>query len=126
MTRRSATRIAIVIALLLAASFFGYRLSTEHGQRTGAATGQQTLYRLQLVWPDYLQMSDDERAVLASLSMRCRLHEQAAAAENVVRCLTDAAVEMDSESDDARSGTFRTALRRLLPNGYAGSVTAPH
>ncbi len=71
-------RIAIIpvtlIVVLLAWTWFTLPWVSREATRAGLAHGAQTHERLQLLWPDFQQLSDDDRRVIAELAMRCRLH----------------------------------------------------
>lgn len=112
--RTAASAVALVSVLLLAA-WFGMRSGTDAGLSAGLKDGAQTLERLQLVWPGFEHMADDDRRDLAYLAMRCRLHQEPMAAQNVVGCLKRA-------TTGAESADHRAALARLLPAQYAASV----
>jgi hypothetical protein len=111
--RRSAAVVAILIAGALAIVVWGYRAMREDAFSLGAAHGARTLNRLQLIWPDYLQMSQEDRLVLANLSQRCKLHEEPAIPQRVVQCLARAA------QDDA---VDQATLARVLPSQYVPAL----
>lgn len=115
MKPRTAVSAVALVSLLLLAAWFGMRWGTDAGLSAGLKDGAGTLERLQLVWPDFVHMSDHDRRVLAYRAMRCRLHEEPLIAQNVVGCLRKA-------TTGAESDVHPEALARLLPPQYAGST----
>lgn len=115
MKPRTAVSAVALISLLLLAAWFGMRWATDAGLSAGLKDGAQTLQRLQLVWPDFEHMPDDDRRDLAYLATRCRLHQEPMAAQKVVGCLKRA-------TTGGKSADHRAALARLLPPQYAASV----
>lgn len=115
MKRRIAISAAALLVLLLLGGWLSIRWAQDEGLRRGSVAGAQTLERLQVVWPDVLQMPDDDRLVLADLAMRCRLDQEPLVAQNVVRCLRSATAGRDSAEN-------RAILARLLPRQYATST----
>lgn len=115
MKPRTAVSALALLSVLLLAAWFGMRWGTDAGLGAGLKDGAETLERLQLVWPDFEHMPDDDRRNLAYLAMRCRLHQEPMAAQNVVGCLKRA-------TTGAESAVRPAALSRLLPPQYAASV----
>jgi hypothetical protein len=109
-----------LLGLVLVALCVGLatRWGANQGLRAGSADGEKSLRRLQLVWPDVLQMPDGDRLVLTELAMQCRLHEKPLTAQDAVQCLTSAA-----STDDRH----RATLSRLLPSefGAGGMPSQP-
>jgi hypothetical protein len=60
------------------------------GTRAGAAAGELSKDRLQLVWPSIMNMPVDDRALLVGLAMTCHVEQRPAIAGDVVECLRDA------------------------------------
>lgn len=115
MKRRTAVYGIGLVFLTLLGGWWVIRWAAEDGFRRGRAAGAEAQQRLELVWPDFVHMSDHDRRVLAYLAMRCRLHEEPLIAQNVVGCLRKA-------TTGAESDVHPEALARLLPPQYAGST----
>lgn len=118
MKRRTAVYGIGLVFLTLLGGWWGVRWGAEDGFRRGRAAGADAQQRLQLVWPNVLQMSEHDRRVLAYLAMRCRLEQEPRVPQNVVRCLRSATTE-------AEPGVHPAALARLLPPQYATSNETP-
>jgi len=63
-------------------------ISWPVGRWLGAREGNAAKARLELVWPGFMQLPDRDRAVLAALSLACRLATELETREAVVACLT--------------------------------------
>ncbi|WP_321817018.1 MULTISPECIES: hypothetical protein [unclassified Paraburkholderia] len=88
-TRRSIAMFIGVSLIVGAAPFLG-RFS---GTNDGIAARE----RLELVWPDLMQMPDRDRALLAGLALTCQLEDRVKEQAAVRECLQDAV-----DSQDAR------------------------
>lgn len=73
---------------LLSLAFLGvaYAVGT-----IGADEGKTSLERLQLVWPEVLDLPHADRVLLARLSIDCQLAEKPLERDAVVQCLRQAA-----------------------------------
>lgn len=115
MKRRTALFAVTLISLVLLSTWFGMRWAADQGFNAGRTNGARTLDRLQLIWPDFGQMAEHDRRVLAYLAMRCHLHQEPLIAQNVVGCLRRASTGPDSAVHPA-------ALARLVPPQHALSA----
>lgn len=70
-------------------------LGTCIGRHLGESDGIASRQRLEIVWPDLMQMRDQDRALLAGLALSCRLQDRAEDRASVLECLQGAI-----ESDD--------------------------
>ncbi len=71
-------------------------LGTCIGRHVGESDGTASRQRLELVWPNLMQMRDQDRALLAGLALSCRLQDRDEDPASVRECLQEAI-----ESDDA-------------------------
>lgn len=85
------------------------------GAKAGAAAGERSKERLQLIWPSLMDMPVNDRALLVGLAMTCQVERRPAIAGDVVECLRDAVDDPHAllpkgvDRDDAR-----TRLDQLL------------
>lgn len=97
-------------ATLLLAGYFG-----------GYSRADATVQRLQIVWPKFHQLPDEDRMLLAQLAHGCNLQAQVKDAAVIVGCLQTAAFDLDGpEVSRAR----RDALSRLI-RAAAHELPAP-
>jgi hypothetical protein len=60
------------------------------GQCTGRTIAESSIDRLQLLWPNFSDLSDRDRAMLFALSLQCGLHDRPMEQGQVADCLTSA------------------------------------
>jgi hypothetical protein len=101
-----AAAIAAPIVLLL--GYFG-----------GRATADDSVTRLQLLWPDVLTMPEDDRLALAKIAMACRLNQVEVKRPAIVACMRAGAAELDQR--DAPHGSWDGQLTRLLRTAKGGA-----
>lgn len=61
------------------------------GTHLGRDFAETSHVRLSVLWPDVMTLPDEDRALLAWLSLECRLPEQAEGRTATITCLRDAA-----------------------------------
>lgn len=94
------------IAFFVLAYFVGSR---------GADDGLASVERLQLVWPDVLDLPQDDRILLAKLSMECNLNQVPKDRDAVIGCLKLAANNVtDSQGVSGDSSRVKDELNFLL------------
>lgn len=76
--------VAAASAVFVAAGYFG-----------GRHTAEGALERLQLVWPNFQSLDQEQRVLLAKIAIECELHQVDATIDPVVRCLRDGAQALD-------------------------------
>lgn len=91
-------------------------LSTCIGRHLGESDGSASRQRLELVWPNLMQMRDQDRALLAGLALSCGLQNRGEDRASVLECLQEA-IESDDVhlpySMDRKQAIDR--LRQLIP-----------
>jgi hypothetical protein len=104
-TRDMSTRakVAIAVAIGLAATALGWSAGDE--------VVDKTTPRLQLLWPNFLTLPDNDRALVARVARRCRLPTVDADRDTVARCLRAGASELDANDSEM---TATNQLERLL------------
>ncbi|MFP3709741.1 hypothetical protein SB783_37640 [Paraburkholderia sp. SIMBA_009] len=102
------TRIAAVCIVAVAVT---YGVATSVGRKTGEADAELAKQRLELVWPSFMSMPDNDRALVVGLAMTCRLSTRPADAGQVVECLKSAA---DDPNATLPKGTDRSAIPARL------------
>jgi len=110
--RRSKRTLVLVSVVVLAA---GGLAAVSLTRQLGNKDGERAIERLSLVWPSIMTMPQEDRALLAGLSLSCRLQDRPAVKSSVVACLEDAASDPHSalpKGLDQRSAQAR--LRVLL------------
>lgn len=90
MTRKS---LILRRSFIVAASGITLFLLVLIGQYAGHEAGQADIELLKQVWPYLPQMSSDERAFLAGLSLTCQLHRNADDRASTIACLRRAAAD---------------------------------
>lgn len=88
---RSRRIVSIVVGVSLL-----FVLAIVIGKKMGVDTGANTLARLELVWPSFMELSPTDRALLAAFSMTCHLERQPQKAAEVIACLRSAAADPDA------------------------------
>lgn len=78
----------------------------------GKHSAQQAIERLQVLWPDVLQMKKADRALIARISLRCGLGRVDGGHAEIVNCLRAGAAELDRE--DAPDYKWSRRLEELL------------
>jgi|SRR6185369_7804292 len=63
------------------------------GRQAGENVAKEDIELLSLVWPYVMDMQQNERALLAGLSITCRLHRTATDRDSVISCLRTAATD---------------------------------
>lgn len=71
-------------------------VATWVGRTAGREDGKRAIERVQLVWPSILSMPTEDRALIASLGMQCRLQDRPLVANEVIACLRGAAADPDT------------------------------
>lgn len=109
-----------ILGLLLCVAsltLIGAGAASVIGHMAGAADAARARERLDLLWPSLMTMHQDDRALLVGLAMSCHLERRPAAANEVVACLREAAVNshamLPKDMDPARA---RARLEQLLPH----------
>jgi len=77
--------IGLMLVSLLAVGI-GVFIARVGGDRDGIASRE----RLEIVWPNLMQMPDQDRALLAGLAMSCHLHDRDPDQASVLGCLKEA------------------------------------
>jgi hypothetical protein len=81
------------------------------GRVVGKSDGLASRQRLEIVWPNLMQMRDHDRALLASLAMTCHLAERSKDQADVLACVQEAA---EDENVRLPYGMDRKAARDRL------------
>lgn len=92
-------------------------LGTCIGRDVGQSDGVASRQRLEIVWPNLMQMRDQDRALLAGLALSCRLQDRGENPASVVGCLREAVEDNDAllpYSMDRKQA--RDRLSRLIPS----------
>jgi hypothetical protein len=79
---------AVAISIVLA----GF-LAMKSARHLGNEEGERSVERLSLVWPSFRSMPVDDRALLAGLSLTCRVQDRPAVKSAVIACLQEAAAD---------------------------------
>lgn len=66
------------------------------GNYSGRENAEKAKARLELVWPDFDNLPDEDRALLGGYSLACKLPSRPLEAAEVIACLRDAAAHEDS------------------------------
>ncbi|HJP68011.1 MAG TPA: hypothetical protein VJ846_03830 [Sphingomicrobium sp.] len=106
---RSAISLFLGIALVAG-------LGTCVGRHVGQSDGIASRQRLEIVWPNFTQMREQDRALLAGLALSCRLQDRSEDPASVLGCLKQAVEEDDVHlpySMDRRQARVR--LSQLIP-----------
>jgi hypothetical protein len=110
-TKRRPLILASVLIVLAVSGFAAVRYAYHIGNQEG----ERSIARLSLVWPSIMAMSQEDRAMLAGLSLSCRLQDRPAVKSAIITCLEDAAADPNAvlpKGFDQRSAQAR--LRVLL------------
>lgn len=91
--------LAIGIALALAA--------IQGGKLIGEPLAKDTVERLELIWPDFMQKPESERTVVIRAAYKCRLAMQPLQKEAVRQCLRQGA-------NDLKDASAEGEVERLL------------
>lgn len=70
-------------------------LGISIGRLVGKSDGLASRQRLEIVWPDLMQMRDQDRALLAGLALTCHMQDRNKDAAAVLECLHEG-VESDN------------------------------
>ncbi|PNE59903.1 hypothetical protein A8H39_01790 [Paraburkholderia fungorum] len=111
----SPKRRLLFVALIALSILVAVHVAQVLGMKAGAAAAVRSKERLQLVWPWFIDMPVDDRALLVGLAMTCHVEDQPAIAGDVVECLRNALDDphvMLPKGIDRNSA--RARLRRLL------------
>lgn len=101
----------------------------------GRAGGEAALERLQLVWPDYMEMPEADRAVIAGLAFQCGMDRVEKRADAVLACLQEAAASddpnfpMDVTMDEGRerlAGLLSQAPYIAIPRLVTATISKTH
>ncbi|MGN7104863.1 hypothetical protein ACTHR6_24845 [Ralstonia holmesii] len=112
MSSRKLTIAAVVIALL--AGVYGAGLMV--GRISGTRAASKALDRLQLIWPSFMTMPMNDRALIVVLAMSCRLEDRQAKASEVIACLREAASDPHTLLPNGeRRADVPARLEQLLP-----------
>ena len=79
---------AVVVGIVLVGFF-----AMKSARHLGSEEGERSVERLSLVWPSFRAMPVDDRALLAGLSMTCRVQDRPAVKSAVIACLQEAAAD---------------------------------
>ena len=92
-------------------------LAMKSARHLGNEEGERSVERLSLVWPSFRAMPVDDRALLAGLSMTCRVQDRPAVKSAVIACLQEAAADpratLPKGFDRSRAQTRLEELLRL-------------
>jgi hypothetical protein len=77
--------ISLLVGLVLIAG-----LGISIGRLTGKSDGIASRQRLEIVWPDLMQMPDQDRALLAGLALTCHVQDRNKEQAAVLECLHEA------------------------------------
>lgn len=92
------------------------------GRQAGEDVAKADIELLSLVWPYVMDMQQNERALLAGLSITCRLNRTATDREGVIACLRSAAAEPAARRPkDIPPEEAAARLERLLASAPAAS-----
>lgn len=91
------------------------------GRQAGEDVAKADIELLSLVWPYVMDMQQNERALLAGLSISCRLSRTATDREGVIACLRSAAAEPAHLPKDVPPEEAAGRLERLLASAPAAS-----
>ncbi|PNE59596.1 hypothetical protein A8H39_00150 [Paraburkholderia fungorum] len=86
-------------------------LGISIGRLVGKSDGIESRQRLEIVWPDLMQMPDQDRALLASLALTCHLKDRNKDQAAVLSCLEEA---VDDEHPRFPYGMDRKQARDRL------------
>lgn len=89
------------------------------GQKAGENVANADIERLSLVWPYVMDLQPNERALLAGLSLTCRLSQTANDRESVIACLRSAAAEPAHLPKEIPPDEAAGRLERLLASAPA-------
>lgn len=83
------------------------------GRWAGGSAAHATIRRLSVLWPNVMEMPQDDRALLAWLSIKCELLRQPENEGSTVRCLRQAAAsDTASEAFQAPAAQLEHLLRK--------------
>jgi len=99
----------IAFGVVLAAAAAG--ASVGIGRWAGGSAADATIKRLSVLWPDVMAMPQQDRALLARLSIKCDLLGQPEDQSSTIRCLRQAAA---TEAADKTFEIPAAQLERLL------------
>lgn len=91
------------------------------GQKAGEDVANADIELLSLVWPYVMDLQQNERALLAGLSITCRLSRIANDRESVIACLRSAAADPAHLPKDMPQDEAAERLERLLASAPAAS-----
>lgn len=83
----------LIRAIIALAAIVG--ITTYMSNKLGQANGEKALARMQQVWPNVLDMPAQDRALLGSLSISCRLEDRPLQASATIDCLRQAMASND-------------------------------
>lgn len=85
------------------------------GRQAGETTAKADIELLSLVWPYVMDLQQNERALLAGLSLSCRLKQTATDRDSVIACLRSAAADPAAlRPKDVSPEEAAARLERLL------------
>lgn len=110
MSKPNPSRRLVIIALAIVAVSLIF-IAFREGKNDGAAS----IERIELLWPEFMSMPEQDRALLGGLALTCRLERRAATPGDVENCLLEGA---ESSSPILPSGMSKeqasVELKRLL------------
>jgi len=90
------------------------------GRQAGENVAKADIELLALVWPYVMDMQQNERALLAGLSISCRLSQTASDRESVIACLRSAATNPAHLPPQIPPEEAAVRLERLLASAPGG------
>lgn len=101
----------IAVGVALAAAVAG--ASVGIGRWVGGAAADATILRLSVLWPDVMGMSQQDRTLLAWLSLECKLLRRPEDEGSTIRCLREAAAtEAAGKAFEAPTAQLEHLLRQ--------------
>lgn len=113
--RAQTKRWPLILASVLIVLTVGGFSVVRYARHIGNQEGERSIERLALVWPSIMAMPQEDRAMLAELSLSCRLQDRPAVKSAIITCLEEAAADPNAilpKGFDQRSAKAR--LRVLL------------
>lgn len=107
---RRAALLPICIALAVG-------LCTLIAHHVGQSDGAVSRQRLEIVWPNFMQLRDQDRALLASLALSCHLQDRDEDRASVLECLKDAVMEDATLPNSMDRKQAKDRLDQLIAGG---------
>lgn len=106
MTFTKKSLVAVLVTLSVVVFYVTYTGFNRGGERAA-----QALPRLQQVWPNFQDMPDADRTLVAILAMTCRLEERPVSAGSTIDCLYEALL---NQNPPLPNGMDRNAATQRL------------